>query len=202
MSAGWESDAPSPDQLKEFFAQVGDGRIRADRLQRFLTAKVFPTWTTIHLGTWKDVRTAFRAMQRARVRVDGYAREMIENWKFTLTAQLERIELVKVRTFDLDCPACATFRQIYEAALRCQLILCSADVGPQLRVQYRESAPGIDPLRVAMSSLPDARSEHFRIFSVERPDDSGYWLKGVQCDEDYVWPADTRWVFRRWSPST
>jgi|GEM_PF-6135354 hypothetical protein len=41
MSAGWRPDAPSPDQLKEFYAQIASGRITAVRLQRLLAEKVY-----------------------------------------------------------------------------------------------------------------------------------------------------------------
>jgi len=35
-NSGWASDAPTPAQLKEFFAQIGKGRITKSGLQRFL----------------------------------------------------------------------------------------------------------------------------------------------------------------------
>ena len=35
-AAGWASDAPTPAQLKEFFAQIESGRITQHRLQEFL----------------------------------------------------------------------------------------------------------------------------------------------------------------------
>lgn len=35
-AAGWGEDSPSPDQLKEFFAQLASGRITKKRLQNFL----------------------------------------------------------------------------------------------------------------------------------------------------------------------
>src|SRR5262245_42250940 len=35
-AAGWASDAPTPAQLKEFFAQIESGRITKVRLQSFL----------------------------------------------------------------------------------------------------------------------------------------------------------------------
>jgi len=38
-AAGWASDSPTPDQLKEFFAQIGDHRVTRDSLQAFLRGK-------------------------------------------------------------------------------------------------------------------------------------------------------------------
>jgi hypothetical protein len=35
-ATGWASDAPTPAQIKEFFAQIGSGRITKGRLQAFL----------------------------------------------------------------------------------------------------------------------------------------------------------------------
>ncbi|KKT82159.1 MAG: hypothetical protein UY12_C0014G0011 [Parcubacteria group bacterium GW2011_GWA2_47_8b] len=35
-AAGWASDAPTPAQLKEFFAQIASGRVTGKRLQDFL----------------------------------------------------------------------------------------------------------------------------------------------------------------------
>jgi len=45
-AADWAPDSPTPAQLKEFFAQIGSGRITKDRLQRFLRERDWFLFTT------------------------------------------------------------------------------------------------------------------------------------------------------------
>jgi hypothetical protein len=40
IAAGWASDAPTPAQLEEFFAQIGPGKVTGDRLQAFLRGEI------------------------------------------------------------------------------------------------------------------------------------------------------------------
>ena len=50
-TAGWASDSPTPAQLKEFFAQIGSGRITKEGLQGFLRdATDWFTFTTSKLS--------------------------------------------------------------------------------------------------------------------------------------------------------
>lgn len=42
-AAAWAPDSPTPDQLKEFFAQISSGRITKQRLQPFLRGNYQPT---------------------------------------------------------------------------------------------------------------------------------------------------------------
>jgi len=50
-TAGWASDSPTPAQLKEFFAQIGSGRITKEGLQGFLRdATDWFTFTTSRLS--------------------------------------------------------------------------------------------------------------------------------------------------------
>lgn len=41
QTAGWTLDSPTPAQLKEFFAQIGSGRVTKERLQGFLRGGAF-----------------------------------------------------------------------------------------------------------------------------------------------------------------
>ncbi len=53
-TAGWASDSPTPAQLKEFFAQIGSGRITKEGLQGFLRdATDWFTFTTSRLSLYE-----------------------------------------------------------------------------------------------------------------------------------------------------
>jgi len=60
-AVGWALDAPTPAQLKEFFAQVESGRINKDRLQEFLRGKGVVDVSTM-IADWQTFYQKFFGM--------------------------------------------------------------------------------------------------------------------------------------------
>ncbi|KKQ96707.1 MAG: hypothetical protein UT22_C0025G0001, partial [Parcubacteria group bacterium GW2011_GWC2_39_11] len=88
----------------------------------------------------------------------------------------------------------ATRQRIYGRANELGLDLCPAEVGPQLRLQYKDQ-PEEEHLIVAMNPIADSDGA-LELFLVER-DDSGLWLDSYYDDPGYIWHAGSRFVFAR-----
>ena len=96
----------------------------------------FPSWKTITLGTHKDTKALFKALENTGVNISYYTRFMAKHSIFSIATAETEINLVKVTVAELGFPNGATRAQIYEAALKQGLFLCPAEVGPQVRLQY------------------------------------------------------------------
>jgi len=154
----------------------------------------FPTWKTITLGTHKDTKALFKALENAGVNIGDYARFMMKHSMFSIATTETEINLVKVTVAELGFPNSATRAQIYEAALKQGLFLCPAEVGPQVRLQYLDQPRG-DWFRIGMEPIPDSGGDP-NVFDVGH-DDAGRWLNSNWYRPDNVWDASCAWVFCR-----
>ncbi|MEK7631807.1 MAG: hypothetical protein AAB445_02995, partial [Patescibacteria group bacterium] len=96
----------------------------------------FPTWKTIKLGTYKDVKALRKAMENAGIKIGDYAGSMLKHSMFTLASAETDIELVRVSAADLGFPSGATRAKIYDAPRAKGLSVCPAEVGHQVSLQY------------------------------------------------------------------
>jgi len=154
----------------------------------------FPSWKTITLGTHKDTKALFKALENAGVNIGDYARFMMKHSMFSIATTETEINLVKVTVAELGFPNSATRAQICEAALKQGLFLCPAEVGPQVRLQYLDQPRG-DWFRIGMEPIPDSGGDP-NVFDVGH-DDAGRWLNSNWYRPDNVWDASCAWVFCR-----
>lgn len=113
---------------------------------------------------------------------------------FTASWTEEEVELVIVAVAELGFKEGATLRDIYERAASLGLGLCPAEVGPQLRLQYKNQ-PEDEWLRVAMEPITDSGGD-LDVFGVGRGH-VGLWLHGSDGHPDIFWSPGDRWVFVR-----
>jgi len=168
-------------------------------LQEFLTglcppASEFRVWKTIKLGT-NGLKTAdeFRSsLKDNRFKVSDWANDILGKPAFTVATEEIEIDLVVVSVAELGFKNGATRENIYARAKERGLDICPNEVGPQLRLQYKDQPKG-EWLAVAMEPLRYSDGD-LRLFRVER-DGRGLWLGSRYGGSDTVWPADARWVF-------
>lgn len=103
-------------------------------------------------------------------------------------------ELVIISVEQLGFPNGATTREIHEKAQKLGLELCSAEVGPHLRLQYKDQ-PMDEWLVVGMEPITD-RGGDLLVFGVAHSED-GLWLHDVHGRPDRQWNSDRRFVFVR-----
>ncbi len=184
---------------------------RWDRDCRFLAVmpmgRSFPIWKTIKLGTGiKDADDFRKAIKGAGMPICGDADYILSKPQFIVAAEEREIDLVVVSAADLGFKDGARFDQIYAKAKKLGLELCPLEVGPQLRLQYRDQRidewilVGMEPIPYPYARLPlryadeDTLELRLGLFVVGR-DYGGLWLEAnlsITADAQFT---DNRFVF-------
>jgi len=159
--------------------------------------RVFLTWKTVKLGTGLKSADDFReALRQAGCQISDRGNDILGQPAFAASLAKEEtdLDLVLVSVADLGFKNGATRDQIYAQARELGLETVPPEVGPQLRLQYKDQ-PLNEWILVAMEPVADSDGR-LRVFSVEL-DDSGLWLYGAEGRPGCFWSGDCRWVFRR-----
>jgi hypothetical protein len=155
----------------------------------------FPTWKTIKLGTGLQNACEFRgALKNAGFRIGDWGNDILGKPAFKVSPKETSIELVQVTVAELGFKDGATRKDIYERAISLGLELCPNEVGPQLRLQYKDQPKG-EWLLIAMEPITDLNGD-LKVFYVGHAD-AGLWLDGHFGNPDNVWHGSRRWVFAR-----
>ena len=151
---------------------------------------------TIKLGTGLKTAIDFaNSLKRKGFHVSKWASDILAQPAFTASVSDKETEadLVVLTVEQLTgSRETATTARIFEEAKKLGLELCPAEVGPQLRLQYRDQPKG-EWLLIAMEPITGSDGD-LSVFDVERVDD-GLWLDSDDSDPDFLWDPDDRWVF-------
>lgn len=184
----------------DLFRRVREGVLDAtgvlSALQNIIEGRFgqhFQTWKTVKLGTGLKTANDFCcALQNAGCRASNWAKDVLGKPAFTAASNKIELDLVVVSVAELGFKNGATREQIYQRAPELGLELCPAEVGPQLRLQYKNQLVG-ERLLVAMEPIIDSVGD-LRVFVVARNEDDS-WLRCHYGPPSDFWFADFRWVF-------
>jgi len=172
-------------------------------VQRFLSGELilkeieyeWQVFKTIKLGTGLKTADDFRkSLKDNGFSIGDWANDILGKPAFTVAPEETEIDLVVVSVAELGFKNGATREQIYTRAKERGLNLCPAQVGPQLRLQYKDQPDG-EVLIVAMEPIT-ASGGTLRLFHVLRRD-SDLWLYSCYDGPGFVWNSDVRFVFSR-----
>jgi len=153
----------------------------------------FDIWKTIKLGTGLKIAVDFRcALSDGKFRFSRLASDILGKPVFTAADEETELDLVKVTVAELGFKNGIMFDQIYERAKELGLELCPSEVGPQLRLQYKDQPNG-EWILVAMEPIIDSEG-YSDIFRVGHHG-SGVWLDGFWHFQGLFWAPDLPWVF-------
>ena len=169
---------------------------RSGGANKAVSGAKFKTWKTLKLGTGLTTADDFRkTLKKAGCKISDWANDILGKPDFSVAATKEiEVDLVVVSVAELGFPDGATRKQIYAKAQELGLELCPPEVGPQLRLQYKDQPNGewlligMEPISVSDGNLD--------VFGVERLG-VARWLLGFYDRTDDVWPGGYRWVFLR-----
>lgn len=189
----------------ELVRRVTEGSLPVDRVMdglqdliegRFAVGELkFPVWKTIKLGTGLKTADDFRqALKAYGFKIGDWASDILGKPAFTVAAKETEVELVKVLVRDLGFQNGAVQKDIYRKAQELGLGLCPNEVGPQLRLQYKDQPLG-EWLRIAMEPISDSVGFLFAFNVVY--DDDGLWLRGGGGRPAGFWDAVGQFVFVR-----
>ncbi len=112
------------------------------------------TWKTIKLGTG-GLKTAgdFRRILRSgKFEITEWTSEILGDWAFEVADEETEVDLVRVTVGELGFREGARLKQLYGCAQELGFQLCPPEVGPQLRLQYKDQ-PKEDSVFVGMEPI-------------------------------------------------
>jgi len=172
-------------------------------VRRFLSGKMvikaieqtFPIWKTIKLGTGLKTADDFRkALKQSGCKIGDWGNDILGKPAFTVSETETEVNLVNISVAKLGFKNGATRKDIYERAISLGLELCPNEVGPQLRLQYKDQPNG-EWLRIAMEPISGSLGD-LSIFKVEHRG-SGLWLDSGVGGPGGFWGGSSRFVFVR-----
>lgn len=90
----------------------------------------------------KTKEELIKEMEKNKISISQIGKSMMNNPEFTISQKSEHINLVRISVKDLGFPKGATATEIYKKAQKLGLELCPVEVGPQLRLQYKDQPKG------------------------------------------------------------
>jgi hypothetical protein len=112
----------------------------------------FQIWRTITLGTYKGVDAYRDALDLAKIKIGDAADEILGRPAFPYARTIRHVELALVSPADLGVETDSSLADVYKRARQVGLELCPAEVGPQLRLDYRNQPLG-EALDIAMEPV-------------------------------------------------
>ena len=173
-----------------------------DGVQRFLSGelvvsavtKVWKIWKTIKLGTgFKNADDFRKAIKQSGMFIGDWGNDILGKPAFTAATEETEVDLVLVTVADLGFKDGAKRSDIYNRAIELGLQLCPNEVGPQLRLQYKDQPKG-EWMFIGMEPITDSDG-HLRVFYVGRYGDGGLYLYGYHGYPDVFWRGHYRFVF-------
>ena len=183
------------ENLPEMDSEVMQGWIDDPKgLQEALRQSLcrFKTFMTIKLGTLKDADAIRKAIADEGGRISDWANDILGQPAFTVATEETEMELVAPTVAELGFKDGAKYSDICERAKQLGLALCPPEVGPQLRLQYKDQPKG-EWLRIAMEPITDSDG-YLEVFGVDHYDDV-LWLDSSYGHPVSFWDGSYRFVF-------
>ena len=164
------------------------------------TTQDFPIWKTIKLGMCKSPDEYRKEFKQARISIGDWGNHILDRIS-CLQDEIE-VNLVVLSVFELGFNRSAKYKDLCAKALELGLQLCPAEVGPALRLSYKDQ-PGGERLRIAMKAITDSYCDS--IFEVVHEEELVYdedelWLGGNCGVPDICRSVRSRFVFVRPKP--
>ena len=156
------------------------------------TQAPFRTWRTTTIGSYKGVNAYRDALDAAKIKIGDAADEILGRPAFPYVEKRTEVELAVVSAAELGVESESSLADFYNRARQLGLMLCPADVAPQLRLDYRDQPFG-ETLIIAMEPV-DTYSGEPTILSLVNWG-SGLALLGGTGRSDSMVPSYLRFVF-------
>ena len=112
----------------------------------------FQIWRTTTLGAYKGVNGYRNALDAAGIKIGDSADEILGRPAFRYAGMKTEVELTLLSAAKLGAESESALSDLYNRAKRIGLELCPAEVGPQLRLDYRNQPLG-ESLNIAMEPV-------------------------------------------------
>ena len=157
-----------------------------------LSATPLQVWQTITLGTYKGVDAYRDVMDSAGIKIRDSANEILARPAFPY-ARVKEVELVLLSASELGVETESSLSDVYKRAKQVGLELCPAEVGPQLRLHYRNQPLGEALVYIAMEPIAAYGGDPTILALVNFG--SGLELMGVNRQPESMVLRSSRFVF-------
>jgi len=168
--------------------------LRGELMVSTAIPRQFPIWKTVKLGLHKSTDEYRKAMKSAKNKVGDWANDILGKPAFTCATEETDVDLVVLSVAELGFKDGAKYSEICARALELGLELCPAEVGPALRLAYKDQPRG-EWLIIAMEAIAGSGGD-LHVFDVEH-DLGELWLFGSHGHPEYFWDSAYRFVFVR-----
>ncbi|MGA7488444.1 MAG: hypothetical protein WBW74_16095 [Xanthobacteraceae bacterium] len=152
----------------------------------------FQVWRTITLGTYKGVDAYRDALEAAGIKIGNAADEILGRPAFPYARTKTDVELALVSAPELGVETESALADVYKRATHLGLALCPPEVGPHLRLVYRNQPLG-ESLNIAMEPVATYGGEATILSLVNFG--SGLALLGGNGEAEFMVPRTFRFVF-------
>jgi hypothetical protein len=118
----------------------------------------FSTWRTTTLGSHKGVDSYRDALDAAKMKIGDAADEILGRPALRYVREKTEVELTLVSVAELGVETESPLSEVYQRATQLGLALCPPEVGPQLRLDYRDQPVG-ESLLIAMEPMKTYHGE-------------------------------------------
>jgi hypothetical protein len=153
----------------------------------------FPVWKTVRLATQKSADGYRKAMGSIKNTIGYCANDILGTPAFTCAIEETDIDLVVLSGAELGFGEVVEYGAICARARALGLELCSAEIGPALRLAYKDQPEG-EQLIIAMHAIIDS-GDILRVFGLENG--GGLWLSTFRGYPGCKWHPTYRFVFVR-----
>jgi len=115
-------------------------------------------WRTTTLGFHKGVNSYRDALDAAKIKIGDAADEILGRPAFHYVKEKVEVELTLVSAAELGVETESPLSEVYQRATQFGLTLCPPEVGPQLRLDYRNQPVG-ESLLIAMEPVKTYHGE-------------------------------------------
>jgi hypothetical protein len=147
------------------------------------------------------------ALREHDVRLNQAAEALFEDPRFTTLGGRHVVEIAALSVAELGFGEGATYGQLVARALESELVECPLELGPHLRMQFRDQPDSTDgkplthgrapPGSITVASSPlDDRDETAKGFYLRRVDGVS-WLRGYWSWPGHLWSPQDVVVFSR-----
>jgi hypothetical protein len=112
----------------------------------------FQIWRTTTLGSYKGVDAYRDALDAANIKIGDAANEILGRPAFPYLTAKTKVEFAVVSAAELGVESELALADVYDRAKQLGLVLCPAESGPQLRLDYRDQPRG-ETLIIAMEPV-------------------------------------------------
>ena len=181
----------SIDEVCDVLQIIKDDSDFAARLLAKNSTTEWPIWRTLTIGgkTQKQLR---EELKRGGFRISDWASDIMSKPAFTPLTEPREVKLVRVKVEDLGFTEMPMATQLYARAKERGLKLCPAEVGPHLRLNFKDQ-PNNDWFWIAMEPIT-ASDGVPGVFAVELGS-GGLWLNAYYAYPESQWYLGDEIVF-------